>query len=188
MRRLSAASPSIGTIFRTRNVADSSTSRPSGRGMKYDIDNLIEFDLMTFTIANIEEARIRGLEAVYIGSASAWRWRTGFVFMDPENRTTRDDLARRARRSFTGSLTRAVGEHVFGLDILMSGERKDSPFSDLVNAGFVLANLTAQVRLGDEWTLGARLENILDSQYQTAAGFNAADRGLYVEIQYSATR
>ncbi len=153
-----------------------------------EIDDLIEFDLATFTIGNIEEARIRGFEADYTGKTTLWSWRAGIVILDPENKSTGDVLARRSRRTLTGTVTRQMGPHLFGLDVLMASDRKDSPFSNVYNAGFVLANITAQLRLGDNWTVRGRVENVLDSQYETAAGFNAADRGLYVQLHYNSTR
>ena len=103
---------------------------------------------------------------------------------DPEDRATGQQLARRAKRSLTVNLVREFGEHALGLDVLATSSRPDSPFSDITNAGYVLANLTGQLQLGRNWQLLGRIENLLDRHYETAAGFRAADRGIYLSARY----
>ena len=70
------------------------------------------------------------------------------------------------------------------MDLLFSGERKDSDFSDLVNAGYVLANISARTPVGRNFELRAKIENLLDAEYETAAGFATPGRGLFVDLYY----
>ncbi len=51
-------------------------------------------------------------------------------------------------------------------------------------AGYVLANLTARFDLSETWALHARVENLLDTEYETAAGFRMQERGGFVELKY----
>ncbi len=164
----------------------------SGRiGASYfhnEIDDLVEFvfDPETFQGGNINvgQARIRGIDFSYEGFAANWRWRLAAVLQDPENRLDGNDLARRARRSLSASLVRALDGGEVGVDVLATGARLDSPFSNVVNAGYVLANLTARIDLQPRLALAFRVENLLDSNYETAAGFNSPGRGLYVNLRY----
>ena len=50
--------------------------------------------------------------------------------------------------------------------------------------GYVLANLTAQFTLGASWALHARIENLLDAEYETAANFRMQQRSGFVELKY----
>ena len=71
-----------------------------------------------------------------------------------------------------------------GADILASGNRRDSDFSDTVNAGYVLANLSGRTELGRGFELRGRIENLFATDYETAAGFNTPGRGLYIDVVY----
>ncbi len=154
-----------------------------------DIDDLVEFvfDPLTFAGGNINvgRARIRGIDMNYELVAQNWRWRIGAVLQDPENLSEQTTLARRARRSLSTSLARELSWGELGFDVLASGSRRDSPFSNIVNAGFVLANVTARIDLSERLALRMCLENLLNSDYETAAGFNSAGRGLQFSLSYT---
>lgn len=166
----------------------SARARVSLSAYQHDISDLIEFEFDPVSFEggnlNVGRARIRGLDLAYDGSAGAWRWQLGLVLQDPENKLDGSTLARRARRSLSARIARDFAWGRLGSEILASGERRDSPFGNTQNAGFVLANLTGQVKLGAQTSLNLRLENLLDSRYQTAAGFNSPGRGLYVSLDY----
>ncbi|MEO1574055.1 MAG: TonB-dependent receptor [Pseudomonadota bacterium] len=152
------------------------------------IDDLIIFDFDPITFAgqnrNIAEARIQGIEASYSWRADTWGLQATAVVQDPSNEETDGVLPRRARRSLTVNAWRAFGATEVGLDVLMSGERKDSDFSDTVNAGYVLANLSARTPLPGGFEIRAKIENLLDANYETAAGFATPGRGLFVDLYY----
>lgn len=168
----------------------SDRARVSLSAYQHDITDLIEFEFDPVTFeggnVNVGQARIRGLDLAYDASAGAWRWQLGLVLQNPENLADGSTLARRARRSLSARIAREFSWGRIGSEILATGERRDSPFSETRNAGFVLANLTGQVRLGAQLALNLRLENLLDSHYQTAAGFNSPGRGLYLGFDYQA--
>jgi vitamin B12 transporter len=48
----------------------------------------------------------------------------------------------------------------------------------------VLASLSARFALSPRWTLTARLENLLDEQYELARGYNTMDRSLFVSLRH----
>ena len=153
-----------------------------------DIDDLVEFvfDPVTFDGGNINvgRARIRGLDASFQFTADDWHWRLGAIVQNPENRLDGSELPRRARRSVTASVVRSFDWSEFGLDLLATESRRDTSFGDTRNAGYVLANLTSHFRLSQQLSLRARIENMLDTDYQTAAGYNSPGRSLYVTLEY----
>jgi len=92
-------------------------------------------------------------------------------------------LLRRAEDSLSVALTRDIGIHRIGLSVLASGDREDFGGTKLEN--YVLMNLTGQIALGDKWRLNARIENLLDEKYETAAGFPMQERSGFLELKYS---
>jgi len=147
-----------------------------------DIEDLIEFDFATFTLVNIGKAEIRGVQLGYEYTGDSFTLRTEVVEQRADNATTDTRLLRRAEQSATISYTQNIGPHRLGLAILASGDRKD--FGDRTLAGYVIVNLTGQIQLGDAWQLNARIENLFDTEYQTAADYRMQELSGFVELKY----
>lgn len=147
-----------------------------------DIDDLIEFDLQSFELRNIAAAKIRGAQFAYEYRGDNFIVRTEVVKQRADNAATGERLLRRAEESATLSWTQDVGEHRFGVSLFASGDRED--FGGARLAGYVLTNLTAQIKLTGSWALHARVENLLDVEYQTAENFRMQERGGFVELKY----
>ena len=155
-----------------------------------EIDDLIEyFDPDGFggplpgRNENIGDARIKGAELTWRARYGAWGVTTTMLTQRPEDRATGARLFRRAEQSATALVTRRVGPHEFGLQFLASGERRD--VGNVRLAGYVLANLTASFALAERWTLRARLDNLLDQDYELVEGYNSAGRAIYAGLSYS---
>ena len=161
--------------------------RPSARhsidvnAYSNDIGDLIEFDLTDFTLRNIAEAEIRGVELAYEYAGDSFTFRSELARQSADNKATGNRLLRRAEESLTMSYSQSIGEHRVGLSILASGDRED--FAGTRLAGYVLANLTTQISLGPAFAVNARIENLLDTDYQTAAGFRMQERSAFVELK-----
>jgi len=52
-------------------------------------------------------------------------------------------------------------------------------------AGYVLANLTGMIHINDHWSFNVRIENFLDTEYQTANNFRMQERSGYIELKYN---
>lgn len=157
-----------------------------------DIDDLIVFeDPDGFTgprpgrNENVARSRIRGIEIGYDLTAGPWRWHAAADFSNPRDLVSGDYLARRSRKSVTTTLSYALGPHELGLNLLATGPRKDSAFSTVTDAGYFLVNLDSRFQLAPRWTLLASIDNLFDTDYQTAAGFASPGRGVYLTLQYS---
>ena len=147
-----------------------------------NIEDLIEFDFATFTLQNLDEAEIRGGQLGYEYRGENFVLRADLVRQRADDKATGERLLRRAERSATLSYTQSIGAHRLGMSILASGEREDFGGSKL--AGFVIANLTGQVSLGNDWQLNARIENLADTEYQTAASYRMQERSGFLELRY----
>jgi vitamin B12 transporter len=155
-----------------------------------EIDDLIVFvDPDGFTgplpgrNENVGDARIEGAELSWRNRFAQWSLATTLLLQRPQDPATGEQLLRRARRSASASLVRSLGEHELGLRLLAAGERRDVGGARL--AGYVLAELTARFALAERWTLRARIENLLDQDYELVEGYNTAGRGLYASLTYS---
>ena len=162
--------------------------RPSARhslefGLyRNDIEDLIEFDLSSFELRNIAQADIRGAQLAWEYEGDSYSIRTALVKQSADNGADGSRLFRRAEESMTVGLMKNIGEHRIGLSILASGDRVD--VGNVPLAGYVLADLSAQFAIGDGWRLNARIENLLDTHYETAAGYRMQEQSAFVDLRF----
>ncbi len=147
-----------------------------------DVEDLIEFDFDTFMLMNIDEAEIRGAQAGYEYRGDSYSVRLDVVRQKADNKATGTRLLRRAEKTATLRYTQSIGAHRLGLSVLASGDRVDFGGVDL--PGYVVANLHGQFSLGRSVQLTARIENLLDTEYQTAAAYRMQERSAFVELKY----
>jgi vitamin B12 transporter len=147
-----------------------------------DIEDLIEFDFLTFALVNIDAAEIRGAQLGYEYRGDTFTVRTELLRQRADNKTTGERLLRRAEESLTLSYAQNIGDHRLGVSVLASGDRQD--FGGVRLAGYVIANLTGQLTLSEAWQLNARIENVFDTEYQTAANFRMPERSAFIELKY----
>lgn len=153
-----------------------------------DIDQLIEYiytnpETYEGELRNAEKARIRGIEASYEIEGANWQLRAEGIYQDPENRTTGEKLLRRAQHNFIVSYVQRAGAVQIGLDVLAAGQRED--FGGIKLDSYVLANLTARYDFNPAWSLQARVENLLDEDYELASGYRTQDRSMLVTVRFA---
>jgi vitamin B12 transporter len=146
-----------------------------------DIENLIEFDFSDFTLQNIGKAEIRGAEISYDYQGENFVLRASYLNQSAENADTGERLLRRADESLTINYTQTIGKYRIGISVLASGDRED--FAATL-PGYVLANLTGQARIGENMQLNARIENILDTKYETAYQYRMQERSAFLDLTY----
>ncbi len=152
------------------------------------VDDLIAFDANTFEIDNINQARIRGLEAVVSTQIKDWQLNGNLTFMEPTNRSSGTSkgniLPRRAEQSFRLDADRHFGKYRLGAMFLAEGER----FDDLENTrkldSYVKFDLRAEYELSKHWRLQGRIENLFNEHYETAAFFNQPGRNFFATLRY----
>lgn len=147
-----------------------------------DIEDLIEFDFNTFALVNIDKAEIRGAQIAYEFQGDRFALRSELVRQRADNASNGSRLLRRAETSGSVTYTQSIGAHRIGVAILASSDRED--FGGVVLDGYVIANLTGQMQLGPHWQLNARIENLFDEEYQTAANFRMQELSGFVELRY----
>jgi vitamin B12 transporter len=155
------------------------------------IDEMIAFDAASSAPANIDEARIRGLEAVVGRTFGPWRVDAGLTLLDTENRSPGFDgneLPRRAGEVLRVDVDRRAGRFGVGVTVLYESDR----FDDLGNTrpldSYATVDLRGEWALTGTWLLGARIVNVFDEDYETAEFYNQAERSFFVTLRYAADR
>ncbi len=161
------------------------------------ISQLISLDPTSFRSINVAAARIVGLESFVegtwrLGSLGDLRARADYTWMQPKDRTTGDDLLRRARNKANLAATWSPIERAsFTARVSAVGERRDNDYSAYPPAmatlkPYVLVSLMARYDLGRTFGLFARIENLLNTRYQEVLGYGtpglSAFGGVRVEL------
>ncbi len=165
----------------------------SARVFDQQIDNLINYvvtDFITFAgiNENVDETRTTGVEISHTWAGERLKVETSLILQDPKDEATDMGLLRRAEETLTANAYYKLGNGVFGLNVLATGKRPDisaTTFARIESPGYVLGNISYTHSIADRWTVRASVDNVLDTDYQTANGFNTAERSYFVEFNYA---
>ncbi|CAG7857772.1 Vitamin B12 transporter BtuB [biofilm metagenome] len=137
---------------------------------------------------NINKAQIDGLELEVNTQLLGWNNQLNMTWLDPRDRETNVRLLRRYQKSLSYDLSRTFKDIDVGVNVLAQGNRNDIDFttgSTVKVAGFVTVDLRAAYHIDKNWTINAKLNNLLDKQYQTVNTYNTADRNFFLSIHYN---
>jgi vitamin B12 transporter len=146
--------------------------------------NLMQYDFATWTFNNVADASNQGLEVSYSGKLDRADLRASLTLQDPVDESTGSRLIRRARTMASFGASIPMGQWTFGGDLRYTGERPDIASVPSLPA-YTVANLTARFALTPAVALTARIDNLLDREYQTAYGYNQSGRAGYVGILWA---
>ena len=139
---------------------------------------------------NIQDARIRGIEAALKYNNGPWSSRISAILqdpvykVDPVTNNVNVQLARRAKRSITGYVQYKKEKYDLGLEILSTSRRKNSDYDTVWNKAYALTNLTGSYNISKEMSIQGRVENLFNKQYALVNTYNTQDRSLFVSIAY----
>ncbi|MBN8808701.1 MAG: TonB-dependent receptor [Sphingomonas sp.] len=150
-----------------------------------DTTNQIDFDLATFTYANIARTRTQGLEfGLDLRPSDRLTLNASYSFIDAINRAPGANfgkqLARRPRQSVSTSIDwRTPLGLSLGATVLAVGDS----FDDAGNAsrldGYVVAGVRAELPIGERLALYGRVDNLFDARYQVVRGYGTPGRAAY---------
>jgi vitamin B12 transporter len=152
------------------------------------IDDLIAYDFASGGMLNLAQARISGIELSLRQQLADWQLASNLTLQDPEDRSgganQGNQLNRRARQMLSVDLDRDLGRYSLGASLYAEGRRYD----DLANSreldGYARIDLRAAYQLSKQVQLQAKLENLLDADYETASFYNQPGRGLFLSLTY----
>lgn len=150
------------------------------RAYHTDIDDLIAI----FPVENVDKAQIDGLEGELSSRIFGWQNKLSMGLLHPVDRNTNRRLARRAEQTLSYDLSKAFGALDVGAHVLAQGSRFDDRANLNEVAGFVTFDLRAAYHIGKHWTVGAKLNNLLDKTYQTVDIYNNFGRNFFFTLHY----
>lgn len=178
---------------------DPERSKSAEIGLRYDglgrlavnlfqtrVDELIGYD-SAFNVVNIDEARITGAEIEYAWRGDGWQLRQNLSWLDPENRSQANHgklLARRAKQVANTDLSAGFGDFELGGTLHAEGKRYDDAGNNQRLGGYATLDLRAAYRFAKQWQLQARVGNVFDKQYETAAYYVQQGRNFFVTLRY----
>ena len=144
-------------------------------GFENRIHDLIEYVAPTFKATNVDEARIQGAEIDWTAEWAETRLKASLTLQDPKDQTTGELLLRRARRFGSIEASRRLGAWRFTLQALASGPRDDihiTQFNRTQVGGYTVVNAIADYRINARQSVGVRVDNLLDKDYEIVQGYN----------------
>jgi vitamin B12 transporter len=155
-----------------------------------DVDDLIATTLVgsLYRPENVDRARIRGLELWTTADVAGWVLDANLTLLDPRNESDGPNdgnlLARRPEQTFRLDADRQFGRIGVGGSVVVAGRRFDDAANRHRLDGFTLLDLRANYAFNDSLRLQARVENLLDEDYETVAYYNQPGRTLFVTLLY----
>ena len=153
-----------------------------------DFENLIGFDPSTFSAGNISAAKSEGIE--WTGNFrlnGRLRVSANYTFLDTEDEATGKPLLRRpAHKANININLNPVSPLNLNLDINLVGQRFDNDFGaggEAFYPGYAKLDVALWWDLSGRLRLLGRVENLMDAQYEEAAGFPAPGRAFYGGVQ-----
>ncbi|WP_042550098.1 TonB-dependent receptor [Ralstonia solanacearum] len=150
-----------------------------------DYSNLITsvFDPVSgnFLAANVNRARVNGLETSWRGTLYGVDVRASFTMQNPQDLSANQLLLRHARHFGSVSAYKSFGPFSAGIEWNAAGERQDSART---LGGYGLLNLTGRYQITRDWALSARVENLLNKNYQLIDPYNTASRGVFFTLSW----
>jgi vitamin B12 transporter len=181
--------PEESTSFETGLVGSHDWGQWEIRAYHTNIDNLITptLDPITFNFSaeNIGKAQIDGIETEIGTQLMGWNGKLSMNLLSPKNRETNARLPRRAEKTLAFDLSRTFGAVDLGANVLAQGDRFDNTENTIKVAGYVTIDLRSAYHFNKNWMLSAKLNNLLDKNYQTVDTFNSAGRNFFVSIHYN---
>ena len=149
------------------------------------IHDLIGYD-SSFNRVNIGRAKVDGLEVSASTTLADWRAQAALTVQSPKDDSTGERLIRRARQYADLSLAHDFAAwEVEGIWHL-SGDRIDSASGVRHTlGGYGRVDLAARWHFAPHWSLGLRVDNLLDQDYETAYGYATGGRAAYATLSYS---
>ena len=154
-----------------------------------DTKNQIDFDLGTFTYANIARTRAEGVElTLALKPVDALTFSANYSYIDSQNRVVGanfgKDLARRPHQTISANVDYRFP---FGLSLGSTVTHVGDSFDDAANTarldGYVLASVRAAMPIGKRLSVYGRIDNLFDERYQVVRGYGTYGRAAFGGIR-----
>lgn len=141
------------------------------------LTDLLQYNPVTYTTDNIGKATLQGLTLNLAWEGEVFNAGGNLDWLDAVNTTPGSDYNKQLayRSEFSGFAYAGVhgADWTTRLEVQGMGPRYDNPANTVKLAGYGLVNVAATWQLARDWSLNARVNNLLDKQYVQASGYGA---------------
>lgn len=164
--------------------------RWSANAYSNSIDNLISYPPPTYAVSQTDKARIQGVELSAGTQLAGWDVNANLTLQNPENRSGIDAgkrLIYRPEHMANVNIDRDLGKLRVGATLRGESQR----YTDKANtegqqlAGYGTLDLRADYPLAKDWSVAAKVSNVLDKDYQTNSGYNQDGINGLVTVKYA---
>ncbi len=156
------------------------------------VRDLIDFSGVNYQAINIDRATMRGLELEYGWRQQAWRFDANATLQQAIDDITNELLMRRPERKLALTLDRTLTSHTdLGAELIAASNHADISnitYTTVTIPGYAVVNLFGAYALSQSWSIGGRLENLFNKQYELASGYNTPSRSVFVTLRYAPPR
>lgn len=138
---------------------------------------------------NINRARIIGAELSALKRMRAWTLQGDFTWQRAQDRSVGNSpapLLKRPKRKVNFDISRESGRHLFGVNVHAQDASLD--FAQARIAAFTVLGARYAFRFAKQWTLQTKVNNFLDEEYETAAGYPQDSTNFLVTLRYATSR
>jgi vitamin B12 transporter len=150
-----------------------------------DFQNLILFDLATFTLQNIGVARAHGVEIAGRCSVTEATFLTAsYTRTDTLDAETDKPLVRRPANKGSLGLSRWFLDNrgLISLDGVFVGDRADSRDGSVILDDYMLFHLTGHYDAWEDVRVFWRVENLFDEEYEEITGFQTLPLSIFAGL------
>jgi len=161
---------------------DSLNGRVSATYFDRDTDNQIDFSFATFTYANLNQTEAKGVElALQLRDGEKRGIDLNYTWLDATDRDTGLALMRRPENSFNAEAFTDLGNDMQASVGLTHVGKQQDVAGEMPGYTVVDARWSWAIRDGVE--VYARIDNLLDKEYQQVSGYGTPDRSVFAGIR-----
>ncbi len=162
----------------------------SANAFSNNIDHLISYPPPDYAVSQTDKARIRGLELSASTQVANWDINANATLQQAENRSGAEagkTLIYRPKQVANVDVDRSIGKFRIGASVHAEGQR----YTDSANTernklgGYGTLDLRADYRVAKDWSVGAKVGNVLNKDYQTNNGYNQDGVNGLVTVKYA---
>nr|WP_241262700.1 TonB-dependent receptor [Parahaliea mediterranea] len=153
-----------------------------------DVENLINWapgEDFVYRPYNVADARIRGGEFISTARWGEWRLEASYTYVEARDDGSDTLLPNRARSNFVANLDRGLGRWQLGLSLKAQDKRYSNASNSESLPGYATVGVRAHYELAEGLRLKARVDNLLDKDYQLNAGYNQDGVNFQLGLSYS---
>ncbi len=149
-----------------------------------EVDKLISSNSTYTSNVNVKKAEIKGVEISGQFETGPLAHNVSYDYLDTEDKSTGNELARRAKHSAKWNVTYVLDAWRFDISYLYQGKRYDNASNTTELDSYSLVDFATSYYFDNGVTVSGKVANLFDEDYETASGYKTQDRNYYATIAY----